>query len=243
MPVHRQATPQQHTRSSPKLASTHLRLMKYTAQLIKTFHSSSDVHTAFDVFDHLLQKGIKPNIQTYTTLFSLCGEVVAVEKGKLLHQYLVDNKVELDIMLATALIYFYGNCGDVTTAKLVFDNCLEHLSGSIDISAWNAIIGAFGLNGQGVEAVQLFRRVQKDPRVEINSITVMNVLTACSHNKLVDQALEIYNEVSNSSDVTLNTIHQNCIVDVLGRAGQLEAAERFIANMDVFLVLTCLFSL
>lgn len=60
--------------------------------------------------------------------------------------------------------------------------------------SWNQIdfphsVNSYGLNGMGIESVELFHQT---PRDLLNSWIYVCVLNACSHSGLVDQAHQIF---------------------------------------------------
>ncbi len=50
----------------------------------------------------------------------------------------------------------------------------------------------YGLNGMGIEAIELFNKV---PTNILNDTIYVCVLNACSHSGLVDQALKIFEKI------------------------------------------------
>ena len=54
-------------------------------------------------------------------------------------------------------------------------------------------VNAYAKNGMGVEAVESYRKIPVNLR---NSVSVVCVLTACSHAGLIDEAQTIYRETS-----------------------------------------------
>lgn len=55
------------------------------------------------------------------------------------------------------------------------------------------LVNAYGLNGLGREAVQLYYRI---PTEMIDDIINLCVLNACSHSSLINEAREIFNNIS-----------------------------------------------
>lgn len=51
------------------------------------------------------------------------------------------------------------------------------------------LVNAFGVNGMGLEALELFQRM---PNSLLDDWTYVSLLNACSHAGLVDQALQIF---------------------------------------------------
>ncbi|CAF4266468.1 unnamed protein product, partial [Rotaria magnacalcarata] len=81
-----------------------------------------------------------------------------------------------------------GKCGSIEKAKSVFDS-IDDL-GTI---TYNVMINAFGLNGMGSQAVELYRQMPSNLRDRISHICVLN---ACSHSALLHEARTIFNEIS-----------------------------------------------
>jgi len=65
-----------------------------------------------------------------------------------------------------------------------------------------------------------------------NEITMINVLNACSHSGLVDEAIKVFDSMKSNFNIIPSIIHYNCLVDVLGRSGQLDKAESVINEMN-----------
>jgi len=89
------------------------------------------------------------------------------------------------------------------------------------------MISSYGQHGKGKEALSLFEQMQHEG-IEPDDQTVTCVLNACSHSGLVQEALDIFSKLDVDFKIRPNVRHCNCVVDVLGRAGRLEEAEKFI---------------
>ncbi len=64
-------------------------------------------------------------------------------------------------------------------------------------------VNAFGLNGRGPEAIDLYRQISIDLRNEVSHICVMN---ACSHSGLLDEARSIFNEINIKTEQITTTM-------------------------------------
>jgi pentatricopeptide repeat protein len=64
-------------------------------------------------------------------------------------------------------------------------------------------VNAFGRNGRGPEAIDLYRRISNDLRDEISYISVLN---ACSHSGLLDEARAIFNEINSKTKQIITTM-------------------------------------
>jgi pentatricopeptide repeat protein len=167
---------------------------------------------------------------------SACAQEAALTQGKNVHQQIERCGVKIDDYVGAALISMYAKSGSMEDAVKVF----EEMGDSRGVSTWNAMIGALGQHGRGHEALQLFDKlVNKSPScwdkrniLKADEVTLANVLHACSHTGLVDDGLRIYQSMEEKFGIKANTIHRNCVVDALARAGRLDEAERFILEQS-----------
>ncbi|KAM1261648.1 hypothetical protein ACFX13_027602 [Malus domestica] len=67
--------------------------------------------------------------------------------------------------------------------------------------------------------------------IPLDDVTFLGLLSACSHECLVDQGLMIFNAMKNVYRIAPQTLHYACLVDMYGRAGFLEEAENFMKEM------------
>jgi pentatricopeptide repeat protein len=64
-------------------------------------------------------------------------------------------------------------------------------------------------------------------------ITFTAVLSACSHGGLVERGLELFESMKRDYRIEPRLEHYGCMVDLLGRAGKLAEAEKFVNEMHM----------
>ena len=76
------------------------------------------------------------------------------------------------------------------------------------------LVNAYGLNGMGLQAVQLFATI---PSSMFNSWIYVCVLNACSHSALVDQAKQIFHRIpfENRTDQIYTTMVNSLLLLLL----------------------------
>lgn len=99
------------------------------------------------------------------------------------------------------------------------------------------MISVYALHGYGNEAFDLFdKMVAKGTRP--NPVTFGALLTACAHLGLIQKGRWYFNIMKTVYLIEPTVQHYACMVDILGRGGLFEEAERLITNMpmdpDVF---------
>ncbi|KAL0449843.1 UNVERIFIED_CONTAM: Pentatricopeptide repeat-containing protein [Sesamum latifolium] len=121
----------------------------------------------------------------------------------------------------------YMKCGSVEDGSRVFRNMIER-----DGVSFNAMIVGYAQNGQGTEALQLFKEML-DSGEKPDHVTMIGVLCACSHAGLVEEGLQYFDSMSKRYGLKPQKDHYTCMVDLLGRAGRLVEAKNLILSMPI----------
>jgi pentatricopeptide repeat protein len=120
----------------------------------------------------------------------------------------------------------YSKCGSLACARQVFDETAER-----DVVSWNIMIAGLAQHGCGKDALELFEQMKQEGFMP-NSVTFVGLLSACSHAGLVDEGCEFFLSMCGDYSLTPAAWHYGCMVDLLGRAGQLDDAEELINKMS-----------
>ncbi|XP_027110909.2 pentatricopeptide repeat-containing protein At2g29760, chloroplastic [Coffea arabica] len=196
--------------------------------LISAYEQNGNPKEALATFNELqLRKEAKPDAVTLVCVLSACAQLGAIDLGGWIHVYINKHGINLNCHLTTALIDMYSKCGDLEKALEVF-----HSVDNRDVFVWSAMIAGFAMHGRGREAIGLFLKMQ-EAKVKPNSVTFTNLLSACSHSGLVDSGRGIFNQMESVFGVVPGVQHYACLVDILGRAGNLEEALDVIDNMPI----------
>lgn len=94
------------------------------------------------------------------------------------------------------------------------------------------MISGLSQNGQGVEALELFKKMQIEG-TKPDYVTFVNVLTACSHMGMVKEGWNYFNMMSDVYGITPRIDHYACMVDLLSRGGKLNEAKDFIESAPI----------
>ncbi|ESQ43783.1 hypothetical protein EUTSA_v10006495mg [Eutrema salsugineum] len=175
------------------------------------------------------QAFVRPNEFTMSTLLSACGRLGALEQGKWVHAYIDKYKLEIDIVLGTALIDMYAKCGSLERARRVFNA----LGSKKDVKAYSAMICCLAMYGLTEECFQLFSEMTSRNKINPNSVTFVGVLGACVHRGLIEQGKSYFAMMNEKFGITPSIQHYGCMVDLYGRAGLIEEAESLIASMPM----------
>ncbi|XP_010270910.1 PREDICTED: pentatricopeptide repeat-containing protein At3g24000, mitochondrial [Nelumbo nucifera] len=178
------------------------------------------------LFWEMLREDYKPTHFTYSSVFSGCASVGALEQGKWVHAYMIKSGGKLIAFLGNTLVDMYAKSGSIDDARKVF-NRLE----TRDVVSWNSILTGCAQHGLARESLSRFEEMLRIG-VKPNEITFLCVLTACSHGGLLNEG-QHYFELMKKYQVEPKVEHYVTIVDLLGRAGLLDQAKEFIGEMPI----------
>ncbi|KAL3812735.1 hypothetical protein ACJIZ3_014003 [Penstemon smallii] len=183
---------------------------------------------ALAVFGKMRQEGPKANEVTMVSVLCACSHLGALEQGKAMHRYIVDNELPLTLILRTSLVDMYAKCGAIEEALVVFRG------GSMkktDVLIWNTIIGGLATHGLTLEALEIFLEM-RNSGIKPDEITYLCLLSACAHGGLVNEAWSYFHAITRDGMVP-KIEHYACMIDVLARGGRLTEAYNFLCEMPV----------
>ncbi|KAL2340744.1 hypothetical protein Fmac_008684 [Flemingia macrophylla] len=138
-----------------------------------------------------------------------------------------------DLCLDNALINMYAKCGDVVTARKVFDSI-----GNKDVTTWTSMIVGYAIHGQKREALQVLldmntKREKGDWNsqsyaMKPNDVTFLWVLMACSHAGLVEEGKSHFRSISEDYGIEPIEAYFGCMMDLLCRSENLRGAYDFM---------------
>ncbi|WCJ34136.1 Pentatricopeptide repeat (PPR) superfamily protein [Euphorbia peplus] len=182
---------------------------------------------AIELFRVLKKEGVRANETVMVSVIASCANLGAIEEGEKAYDYIVKNGISVNLILGTALVNMYARCGSIEKAVQVFEGLSER-----DVLSWTALILGFAMHGNADKALEYFSEMI-DVGVTPRDLTFTAVLTACSHRGLVERGMEIYESMRRDYGIEPRLEHYGCVVDMLGRAGRLAEAEKFVLEMPV----------
>ncbi|XP_042504454.1 putative pentatricopeptide repeat-containing protein At3g49142 [Macadamia integrifolia] len=193
--------------------------------MIAIYVNNSMPAKAVELFRQMEANDVEPDAVTIASVLPACGDLSALMQGRKIHEYVVTKRLCPNMFLENALVDMYANCGCLQDARQVFDGMQRR-----DVVSWTSMISAYGMNGQGQHAVALFSKMQ-DSGLSPDQIAFVSVLSACSHSGLLDEGRFYFKLMTEKYMMVPRIEHYACMVDLLGRAGQVDEAYGFIKQM------------
>ncbi|KAJ7976830.1 Pentatricopeptide repeat-containing protein [Quillaja saponaria] len=184
---------------------------------------------ALELFRQLLSEGMHSNYVTYASLLTALSGLAALDHGKQVHGHVFRSEIPSYVVLQNSLIDMYSKCGNLTYSRRTFDSMPERT-----VISWNAMLVGYSKHGMGREVLDLFKSMREENGVKPDSVTILAVLSGCSHGGMENWGLDIFYDMANGNiGVEPEIEHYGCVVDLLGRAGRVEEAFEFIQTMPI----------
>jgi pentatricopeptide repeat protein len=197
------------------------------SSLVCGYSQASHFSDALEVFREMQRAKMEPDAIVIASVLSACAHLSALDLGKWIHDYVKQNNIKTDVIMENSLIDMYAKCGSVQEALQVFKEMKEK-----DTLSWNSIIMGLANNGFEDDALNIFHTMLTEG-FRPNEVSFLGVLIACANRNLVQKGLDHFESMKSAHKLEPQMKHYGCVVDLLGRDGQLEKALRFIDEMPV----------
>ncbi|MCO5584695.1 hypothetical protein L7F22_038627 [Adiantum nelumboides] len=140
--------------------------------MIRAF-SELDDGKALEMYRRMLVEGVEANKVTHVILLSMCSNFHSLDEAKRFHVVINETGDILDVVLGSALVVTYGQCGTAKDAFRVFSLLQQR-----NLITWNGMISVFTHSGLKVQAFQHFEKMQQKG-IEPDSVSFTTVLSQC----------------------------------------------------------------
>eukprot|EP00250_Pteridium_aquilinum_P004022 c14276_g1_i1 orf=495-2414(+) len=164
---------------------------------------------------------------TFLCILQACSETGFVEICKHLHFEVVSAGLDSILSMAATLIHAYGSSASMVDAQVIFDELSEP-----HIASWNASIAGNAGEGNPIKSLRMFETM-KSSGMKPDEVTFLLVISACSHNGLVAQALEYFDSMTSDYGLTPDLRHYGIMVNLLGRAGDFRHIKGILGRMPM----------
>ncbi|CAN5952248.1 unnamed protein product [Sphagnum jensenii] len=188
------------------------------AKLLRRCSEMRDLVEGKQVYSHMVQRGLQPNIFIGNVLLDMfVNSSASVEDAR----EVFDNKlVEKDVVSWSTMITGYAKHGHGKEAFELFCCMLQQEALDSDVRVGTALIGMYAQSGRSQEAFEVFCHIQEQG-MKPDKITYISMLKACSSPIALQLGKQIHASLSKSgfgSDVRL----ENALIGMYVKCGTLE---------------------
>ncbi|KAK9168599.1 hypothetical protein Syun_000739 [Stephania yunnanensis] len=185
--------------------------------IISGYAQNGNPMEALRIFSRMRELDVKPDWIAIVSVLRAYTDVDDLGQGKSIQGLVVKLGLELEHDLLVALTSLYSKCGEVWTARFLFDQMERP-----DVVLWNAMISGYAKSGYADEAVDLFHRMIS-ANVRPDSITLRSTIIACAQVGALELARWMDDYVDKSlyrNDVLVNT----ALIDMYAKCGNVDCA-------------------
>ncbi|CAK9151369.1 unnamed protein product [Ilex paraguariensis] len=186
--------------------------------LLGAYCQKGDFDSVIDLFRVMNEV----DLYSFGTVLRACAGLAAVRQGKEVHCQYLRRGGWRHVIVESALVDLYAKCGCIDLAYRIFVEMPSR-----NLIGWNSMICGFAQNGRGAHTIRMLDEMIREG-IEPDYISFIGVLFACSHTGLVDQGRKFFISMTEEYGIKAGIEHYSCMVDLLGRAGQIEEAEKLI---------------
>ncbi|XP_057510024.1 pentatricopeptide repeat-containing protein At3g18970 [Actinidia eriantha] len=209
-------------------ASWNAMIKAYCSQKVRACEYGRDALVLFK--DMLVDlRAVKPNDTTMVCVLSAVSQLGVLETGTCVHGYIEKTifSPQEDVFIGTGLVDMYAKGGCLDNALCVFRRMRYK-----NVLTWTAMATGLAIHGRGKQALKLLDDMKQNG-VKPNEVTFTSLFASCCHVGLVEEGLSLFQNMERTFGVVPRVQHYGCIVDLLGKAGHLEAAYEFINDMGI----------
>lgn len=178
-----------------------------------------------DLYQQMNLEGVRPDSSTFTVALKACTSLLNLKIGEEIRRRAVLCGYQNDVFVGSSLLNLYAKCGMMDEAMGVFENMPRR-----DLVSWTMMITGFTQSGQGSEAIDIYRQMQKE-RMKGDRIVMLGLIQACANIGDKRMGLSVHGYIIRRN-FPMDVVVQTSLVDMYAKNGNLELASRTFNKMQ-----------
>ncbi|KAK0597381.1 hypothetical protein LWI29_024697 [Acer saccharum] len=188
------------------------------AAMVACYAQNGYAKESIEMYKAMREGNVRISEVAMVGAISACTQLGDIEMAAILDKHVEEGCCDRTQFVSNALIHMHAKCGYLEQARREFDRMKDR-----DVVSYSAMITALANHGKSKEAVHTFLKM-KEEGIKPNQVTFIAVLNACSQGGLVEEGLKHFELMTQNFGIEPLLEHLTCMVDLLGKAGQLEKA-------------------
>lgn len=193
--------------------------------LIAAYTCQGHHDQALHMFYNMVQERISVNEATILCALDACADLVALNDGLQIHDYIVTNGHGTSLMVQNSIVKMYCKCHGLELAEKVFAG-MEQRNGT----SWTALIVGYVDHKLDDRAIITYQRMLEE-RFIPNKAAFVHTLKACANLGILDLGKDIHQHIRSTglgSDALLN----NMLIIMYSRCGSIQEARKVFNRMS-----------
>ncbi|MCO5577308.1 hypothetical protein L7F22_031135 [Adiantum nelumboides] len=178
---------------------------------------------ALEHYEEMQNTGLTPDDYLFSCALKACGSIQAITLGLLIHDKIIRQNGEGNVVLGNTLIDMYAKCGDLTDGQKVFNSLPNKTS-----VTWSAILAGCVFNGDTHLAFEIYSKLEMDG-VRLNTFICSSLLRACGQMSDMNKGKSLHDniiKIGHDDDLVVG----NALIDMYIRCGGVEEAHMLFDN-------------
>ncbi|MQL99244.1 hypothetical protein Taro_031961 [Colocasia esculenta] len=192
--------------------------------MVGGYAKSGFLDEALDLYHRMLWASVRPDVYTFPCVLRTCAGVLDLARGTEVHAHVIRFGLESEVDVLNALITMYAKCGDVSSARKVFDGMVRK-----DLISWNAMMAGYFENDECLQGLELFLTM-RNLSVMPDLMTTTSVISASEVLGCSRLGKQIHGYVIRM-ELVLDVSVCNSLVQMYFCFGNIEEAEMVFLHM------------
>ncbi|KAG6606697.1 putative pentatricopeptide repeat-containing protein, partial [Cucurbita argyrosperma subsp. sororia] len=192
------------------------------AAMVTCYSQNGYAKEAIELYKKMKEENLEPNELAFVGAISACVQLGDVEMASKLTNQVEKGCCDRNLFVSNALMHMHSKFGDIKKAREEFNRMKDR-----DVVTYSTLITALADHGNANEALDLFSKMQEEG-IKPNQVCFTGVLNACGHAGMIEQGCKLFELMNKVFGIEPLKEHYTCMVDLLGRAGEVETAYSLI---------------
>uniref|UniRef100_A0A9I9E9T9 Pentatricopeptide repeat-containing protein At5g37570 n=2 Tax=Cucumis melo TaxID=3656 RepID=A0A9I9E9T9_CUCME len=192
------------------------------AAMVACYSQNGYAKEAIDMYKQMKEENLGTNEVAIVGAISACVQLGDVEMASKLIDQVDEGCCDRTLFVSNALIHKHSKFGNIEKAQEEFNRMKDR-----DVVTYSTLIIALADHGKAKEALDLFSKMEEEG-IKPNQICFIGALNACAHAGLIEQGCKYFELMRKGFGIEPQKGHYACMVDLLGRAGEVEMAYNII---------------
>lgn len=172
--------------------------------IVRRYFEMDEGNESVKMFFKMIRMNVRPLSFTVSNVLRACSSFHGLKEGNQIHGFSIKINVEEDEEVSNTLISMYAKCGDLASARTVFD-----LSCSRNLISWTAMVSGYARSGQTMEARELFNQMPERNVISWNAM-LAGYVGSFEWDKALDFVILMRKRTKDIDHVTLGLILNIC---------------------------------
>ncbi|KAJ4799936.1 Pentatricopeptide repeat-containing protein [Rhynchospora pubera] len=193
--------------------------------LIKGHVDKEESKEALLLYQEMWERDVKPDNFTLPVVIKACVQLSATKEGREVHGHATKIGFASDPFVQNGFINFYGKCGEIEQACMVFDK----LGSNKTIASWTSIIAVHCRAGLWTRCLELVASMTSHG-LRVDESSLVSAASSSAHVGSLDLGRSIHCYMVRNSK-SLNVIMKTSLIDMYAQCGCIDKAIQIFESM------------